>query len=396
LLCRILKDGASEETNWESLVLIAKRLFHQLDWYDRGFLFRNTVEDVCRFAIQESRIPLSNSRLTELIQSVDKNTDGKIDRVEFVDFIRELVVLVEQATNDRFQEQLEAANQMGEVHLENKIQLAFSRDPIRAIPPWGWVRPARASGPWTFDFGLGEFIRSATMPLPKLRCFTMMALAASRHCIPALTNILERRSPELTKLPREIFDEYLQPINDVLNVASTFVVFEDRSTMETRLHDADILLEIAALVPFERPEEYRGCPLEALQTVQEESYMALRSIAGFVVTLLGSDTSKASEPIPLQNWRELRMKYRAERIVKQAVPANARETFLQSAAWFAEHGSFLDRARQRLRSARELKIEQPDSRPLVDIVVEGAKNLPKARGFSGLHLPYYALPTDLP
>ena len=64
-------------------ILIIKRAYHQLDWRDRGYLYRTDVERCCIEALEETKLPMNHKltvdhkRVTKLVSQSDLNRDGK-------------------------------------------------------------------------------------------------------------------------------------------------------------------------------------------------------------------------------------------------------------------------------------------------------------------------------
>lgn len=92
MLTRILNDG-----NKKFDALLANRVYHQLDWRDRGYLFRAEVERHLSQAATEAPYPISNATLMDTINSCDENRDGRIDRQELIQICRKLLSHLEQA-----------------------------------------------------------------------------------------------------------------------------------------------------------------------------------------------------------------------------------------------------------------------------------------------------------
>ena len=61
----------------DSEILIMKRVYHQLDWRDRGYLYRTDVERCCIEALKETKFSFDHKALMKLVNSVDLNRDGE-------------------------------------------------------------------------------------------------------------------------------------------------------------------------------------------------------------------------------------------------------------------------------------------------------------------------------
>ena len=60
-----------------SEVLPIKHVYNQIDWRDRGYLFRHDVESHYAQAIADSSLSISNDNLMKIVYSCDTNRDGK-------------------------------------------------------------------------------------------------------------------------------------------------------------------------------------------------------------------------------------------------------------------------------------------------------------------------------
>ena len=57
--------------------LIIKRVYHQLDWRDRGYLYQTAVERCCIEALEAAKLSINHKEMTELVRSGDLDQDGK-------------------------------------------------------------------------------------------------------------------------------------------------------------------------------------------------------------------------------------------------------------------------------------------------------------------------------
>jgi len=72
-MLRRLLNGDFDGTD----TLPIKRVYHQLDWRDRGYLFRTDVERQCNQAIADAPYTLSDEKLRKLVHASDSNRNGK-------------------------------------------------------------------------------------------------------------------------------------------------------------------------------------------------------------------------------------------------------------------------------------------------------------------------------
>ena len=58
-------------------VLIMKRIYHQLDWRDRGYLYRTDIERCYIDASEKTKISIDHKALMNLVTSGDLDRDGE-------------------------------------------------------------------------------------------------------------------------------------------------------------------------------------------------------------------------------------------------------------------------------------------------------------------------------
>ena len=119
---------AAESNAMENTILLAKRIFHQLDWLNRGFLFRHIIEDEFRDAISKAKMILSDEQLVQLVSDGDKNRDGVIDRDEFVELISHLLVLFVKGKDEGLQENI-ANSSLGIDYCTREVTKMFANNP---------------------------------------------------------------------------------------------------------------------------------------------------------------------------------------------------------------------------------------------------------------------------
>ncbi|KAF2805161.1 uncharacterized protein BDZ99DRAFT_114426 [Mytilinidion resinicola] len=168
---------------------IAKRVYHQLDWTGRGFLYRFTVQDEFRKVLDLIDIDVSDSTLASLVSVGDKNKDGKIDLQECEDLLVSLISLVDKIAEQDLQARIKRDIKHGRRAVENLLQATYNQKKDQAPLLWGWQKSTSAGG-WTFSFGLDKSINSKKLPIADTAAFCSQYLIATKMCIPALSQSL--------------------------------------------------------------------------------------------------------------------------------------------------------------------------------------------------------------
>ncbi|KAK5448102.1 hypothetical protein LTS15_009126 [Exophiala xenobiotica] len=344
LLVKLLQSGETADKNREHVTLIAKRMFRQLDFADRGYLFHASVEQRCWSALEKTDIKIGKEELSRLIKAGDQDHNNKIDVQEFITFVKELITLAREVKERAFKDDIEASNEQGIAYISGFLE----RSPNVALP-WNWT----ATGDlWEFRIPDRVLFQSKSRPHAALNAFVNMELAASR-CIDVLDATFEVWFDELKNLSKEEFEEYQAPIRTVLEVAAQFSVFNQRGPQGTsELDDFD---EISALIPTDEDDMYRDCPIMVLRLLKDECSALLRSLPGFVMAL-DSSTGAAHHQTPpsLEEWREMRIKDRADRIFQSSSVFRGAKSILDRAAGGST--TILKSARQPLMG---LKLHMP-------------------------------------
>jgi hypothetical protein len=398
LLGKLLQLVDLTPTARDRIVLPAKRIFHQLDWRDRGFLFRPTIEDECRDAIQKAGISVSDGQLMQLVSDGDKNRDGRIDRGEFVDFIDELLSLVRNAEDERLQKIVVKDNERGIEYCRRQVGKIFEENPAHAILPWAWIFNSVEPRRWTLNDGVETLLESHDLPHITLRSFTVAAIVADRLCIRMLEQALTKWSEKLFQYPPELFDEYQKPIDAVLVAASRFAIFERDKSSSRWDSELDELHELASLVVTDGMASFEDCPSGELSKLRNDTFDVICNIMGFISAIgqLPDPGYRSSLP-SIDDWRKEHIQTRASRINKASEKLlNAKSLVGRCQSWVNDHPSLSGKALDGLRQALILRaaqhammdgvqqqnyVRQLKSTNKVKITIVGARNLPKQDQF---------------
>ena len=136
----------------QNTILLAKRIFHQLDWLNREILFRHIIEDEFRDAISKAKMILSDEQLVQLVSDGDKNRDGVIDRDEFVELISHLLVLFVKGKDEGLQENIAKNSSLGIDYCTREVTKILQRPLLGHIAmglECSSIEPAK------FVFGIG-------------------------------------------------------------------------------------------------------------------------------------------------------------------------------------------------------------------------------------------------
>ncbi|KAK7885755.1 hypothetical protein LTR67_010107 [Exophiala xenobiotica] len=394
LLVKLLESAETVDKSQEHVTLVAKRMFRQLDFADRGHLFHASVEQKCWIALEKTNVKISKKELSLLIKAGNQN--NKIDLQEFITFVKELIKLARDVRESAFKNDIEASNEQGVAYISE-----FLKRSSNVVLRWNWTT---AGDIWEFRTPQRVLFRSKSRPRASFNAFVNMELAASR-CIDVLDATFEEWFDELKNQGEEVFDEYQVPIGTVLEVAAQFSVFNVRTLDGTS--DLDDFNEILALIPTDEDEDdkYRDCPIIALRLLRDGCSALLRSLLGFVMAL-DSLPGAAHEktPLGLEDWRKMRIKDRAHRIfLSSSVLRHAISTLDQSRRWFYHHPEISKAAFAGLEAAYALRKEQinleevrkatskPEARRRSEVSIEliGGEGFPR-RSFSVLLSPIFA------
>jgi hypothetical protein len=364
LLAKLLQSV--ESNTMENTILHAKRIFHQLDWRDRGFLYRPTIEDEFRDAIHEAKMVLSDERLVQLVSDGDKNRDGVIDRDEFIELTNELLMLFIKGEDDGLRGSIAKNIDLAIEYCTREVTQIFADKPSQAVLPWGWRLSSTEPTTFTFGYGSTTLMTSTTTPQVTLQSFRVAALVADRLCVRMTVQALKTWSQELIKHPSHVFDEYQRPVDDVLKVASRFVSFEARKSSSRLVNKLDEVHELASLVVNVESngteDEHAINLLERLNVLRTDTFSLLRLILGFVGALGQLPGSKwRDSPPSIEDWRRMRMHTRANQIREASESLlNLQPLMNEYQAWFDDSSSFAAQAFDGVQRAMSLRAAQAD------------------------------------
>ena len=449
LLSRLLNLEYSGSDDPNTMLVPIKRVYYQADWTDRGYLYRTDVEYHCRSAIGKTEFSCDDQELFEIVRSEDRNRDGKIDCIDFVEIIHRLVDLAKRAKEQKFQQLVDLAKRAKEQKFQQLVEdsnlqgarlaiyeqrLLWSTRPDQTILPWGWSRDDTPSYGVQYTSPLG--LRSGSDPVIPTDSFTSLAFNAARVCIPRISQAQEKWGRYTAKMPKKFSNEYQEALELVLLAASNFVILES-SHGPTKFSDLDNLVAMADLAVVDGSPEFEGCPVAILRDLQHECYNMLNAIEGFVFELKDSELKQfvraspslsrskyaikqddcSDSPPSIGEWWRLQMPVRAARINFESRRWDMiQETVSNCRAWYKSHSvlelraieslQHLKNARHRLALAgeREMAVCNAEAavrqgfkaeRAILQVTAIAADGLLKPDLFSELALPRTVLSPSL-
>lgn len=190
LLSRLLNLQYSGDDDPNTMLVPIKRVYHQADWTDRGYLYRTNVEHHCKLAISKTDFSCEDQELFEIVRSEDKNRDGKIDCSEFVRIIHRLIDSAKKAKERNFQQLVEESNLQGARVTQHERELLWSARPDPSTIPWGWNSNYTPSKCFQYTSPLG--VMSSSDPVVPADSVTSLAFNAARVCIPRISQAQEK------------------------------------------------------------------------------------------------------------------------------------------------------------------------------------------------------------
>lgn len=370
LLSKVLKLEYSGNDDPNVMLVPIKRVYHQADWTDRGYLYRTEVEHHCRSATSQTDFSCDDQELIEIVRSEDKNRDGKIDCSEFVEIIHRLVDVATKDKEEKFQQLVKESNLQGSGVSQYEQKLLWSTRPDPAILPWGWKRDYTPSEGIRYTSPLGAVQRRD--PEIPVRWFTSIAFNAARVCIPRISQAQEKWGRHTAKMSKDLSNEYQEALELVLLAASNFVILES-SNGPTKFSDLDNMVAMAELIVLDDSPEFDGCPVAILRDLQLECYSMLTAIQGFVFELKHSESIRGSmswemhehaikqddcsdSPPSIREWRRLQMPARATKINSDSGRWDSiQETIHNCRAWIRSHPELESRVVESLQYLDNIK-----------------------------------------
>lgn len=353
LLSRLLNLQYSGDDDPNTKLVPIKRVYHQADWNDGGYLYRTDVERHCKLAISKTDFSCEDQELIDIITSGDKNHDGRIDCSEFVRIIQTLIDSATKAKEREFQQLVVESNLQGAIVAQHERKLLWSARPDLSIIPWGWTSSHTPSEGFQYTSPLGVMSRSD--PVVPADSFTGLAFNAATVCMPRISQAQEKWGKHTAKMSKHLSNEYQMSLERVLEAASKFVILEG-SHGPTSFSDLDTMVAMADLVMVNGAPEFEGCPIATLGSLQQECYNMLNATEGFVFELKDSELKqliRSSEPLvnqvikqddcsdtppSIREWRRLQMPARALMIENESSRWDKIQgTVSDCRAWYRSH-----------------------------------------------------------
>jgi hypothetical protein len=386
LLAKLLNLEYAPKGDNDIVLLPIKRIYHQLDWLDRGFLLKSDVERHCVAAVAKSNLSLSDEKIREFVNSVDANRDSRVDRVEFIALCYKLIDFAARADNERQERAIKQAQINGKEEALLECRWLLENKPERIFLPWGWRFETEAG-----SYYLNSIQDRTTHVRPDLELgsFSGMAFLAAVVWIPRISQSEESWGTQLSSLSKEIRNEYQSAFETVLDAALNFSALESESGVIVPT-DLDQIFETLNSIP-----DGKTFPcFTKLKGVQQSCQSMLSSINGFVFGLkniklaisfspgdrygheIGKDGRFCAETLPdLTDWRALRMSALAKRIGQEASSwGQIREDINWCRGWWKDNPTVITGAQENWANVHRLKhLWQSSSRPGKQVPISKSK-----------------------
>ena len=271
-----------------------EHLFQQLDTRQRG-IFRGQVEGAFMPAIEIAK-PSAKQTVLDIILSDTSRPGSRFDQAAFVNMMFKIL-----ETLDTTNKSLEATktidgtdNNPETTSLAESIAYAWLTAYIKdnyteGILPYGWISEIRGDGTRFYTYLPHNItchsVARTRLPPSAMSTITCMSLMISR-CITELSYVLElwERHAELDE---EYLKSYLNLIDDVLEAAYKFEVFDTRQAGATAASLDEVLgqAEIVDLTDSATLGQMKGFPIQELRELQRHAYRSLQSIISFLIEL---------------------------------------------------------------------------------------------------------------
>lgn len=361
IFAKLLEETTSKPQGQDHSLLLAKRIYHQLDWYNLGFLLRLTVIEEFRLAVQAAQIPLGKEYFMRMVAAEGyKRNSSKVDQQEFINLMDQLLAAVKVSAWRSSQEEIDSADEESMKMFKETYHKVSSRTAVGEILPWGLKQSRVKKRAWHVNLGPERIIQLTTQYLA-LDAFAIMAYAVCRVFAPMIHQHLEDWAATTVALPRNLFNEYQQSLNTVLIGVSFFAVFENSEEAEDGLSKLDQFGSLIVLIPTDDLNEasrsdLTACPLEEFTRLRESCYEIMQSIGGFAYAM---KCIQSKSFLSVENWREWRMQARAQRISQALASLGDVNTIIQDCEdWFEEHHSLTRTIQSALQNSVDLQSEQ--------------------------------------
>ncbi|KAL8712544.1 MAG: hypothetical protein Q9225_006923, partial [Loekoesia sp. 1 TL-2023] len=313
--------------------LTIKLIFQHLDWHEEGYLHRSDVERHCRRAI-DAFLTLSEAYLMNLVRSVDRDRDGRINSKEFNVLCHELIDLAIIQDEERATEDIVSSIPAGAKEVELECDWLRLHQPWKVLLPYGWQAVKSETGVETFQNIFTEEV-STFKPAFDKDSFGGMTFIILRILIPRISQVRESWNREITGFPQRARIQYFEAFQKVLNAALRFSCLEGENgpchytTYDSYLHAARSIPKVEGL-------NFMDCPTQALEEAQQRCHKIISQIQGFAFDLKPVDDKvflknefasyaadkrfqkiSSRRPPSLQSWQSMRMLRRAENIEQE-------------------------------------------------------------------------------
>ena len=373
---------------------LQEHIFLQLDTRQRG-IFRGKIEEAFIPAIEIAK-PSAKQAILDIILSDTSRPGSRLDQAAFVNMMFKILESLDSSSKyleatktldvtDNNQEISWLASSLAYSWLLSYVQTNYTD----SLLPYGWKTEIKGVGTRFYSYIPHNItchkIASPTLPPSATSTFTSMSLLISR-CITQLYHVQELWETH-AELDEQYLQSYLNLIDDVLEAAHKFDVFDERQTSKSSISLDDMLgqAEVLDLTDTATLGQVKGFPVQELRDLQRHAYRSLQSILAFLIELTTEDfqanlkTYKKFQSLdvdktqfnfqyppepPAPGHFRIKMESRASRILADALEwwEESTETIQACRSYAVSHKLLGRRAEEALDGSRRLGVQSLHAR----------------------------------
>ena len=270
-----------------------EHIFLQLDTRQRG-IFRGKVEEAFVPAIEIAK-PSAKQTVLDIILSDTSRPGSRLDQAAFVNMMFKILESLDSTKRSlEGTKTLDATASNQEIDLATSIAYSWLLSYVKtnytdALLPYGWRTEIKGVSTRFYSY-VPHNITCHRIPLPNLppstmSTFTCMSLMVSR----SITELY--RVQGLWEAHAELDEQYLQSylnlIDDVLEAAHKFDVFDERQASGSTASLDQMLgqAEVVDLTDTASLGQVKGFPIQELRDLQRHAYRSFQSILAFLIEL---------------------------------------------------------------------------------------------------------------